>query len=111
TPRSSDRPARPGEVLILYAKGLGPTSPTVNPGNLFPREPLAVVTSPVEVLVNGKPSPPINQVGLPGTSDVYHVAFRVPDDTAAGPASVQIRAAWVPGPRHYRTLGLQRLGV
>jgi len=51
----------------------------------------------VEVLVNGKPSPTINQVGLPGSSDVYHVAFRVPDDTGAGTARVQISAAWVKG--------------
>ena len=26
---TSDKPARPGEVLILYAKGLGPTTPSV----------------------------------------------------------------------------------
>ena len=48
-------------------------------------------------MVNGKPSPAINQIGLPGTSDIYHVAFRVPDDAAAGPANVQISAAWVKG--------------
>jgi len=94
---TSDKPARPGEVLILYAKGLGPTSPSVNPGDPFPREPFAVVTSPVEVSVNGKPSATINQVGLPGTRDVYHVAFRIPDDTIAGASSVQISAAWVKG--------------
>jgi uncharacterized protein (TIGR03437 family) len=94
---TSDRPARRGEILILYAKGLGPTTPSVNPGDRYPREPFAVVNSPVEVLVDGRPSPAINQVGLPGSSDVYHVAFRVPDDTAAGTARVQISAAWVTG--------------
>jgi len=94
---TSDKPARPGEVLILYAKGLGATTPSVNPGDLFPGAPFAVVTSPIEVLVNGKPSPAINQIGLPGTSDFYHVAFRVPDDTVAGPTTVQIKAAWVTG--------------
>lgn len=94
---SSDKPARPGEVLILYAIGLGPTTPSVNPGDTFPGPPFAVVTSPVEVLVNGKPSPAINQIGLPGTSDIYHVAFRVPDDTTAGIARVQISSAWVKG--------------
>jgi uncharacterized protein (TIGR03437 family) len=94
---TSDRPARPGEILILYAKGLGPTTPSVNPGDQYPSEPFAVVNSPVEVLVNGRPSPAINQVGLPGSSDVYHVAFRVPEDTVAGAARVQISAAWVTG--------------
>jgi len=95
---TTDKPARSGEVLILYAKGLGPTTPSVSPGDPFPGEPFAVVTSPVEVLVNGKPSTTISQIGLPGTSDTYHVAFRVPDGTNAGTAKVQISAAWVKGP-------------
>ena len=94
---TSAKPARSGEVLILYAKGLGPTTPSVNPGDLFPGAPFAVVNSPVEVLVNGKSAPAINQIGLPGTSDIYHVAFRVPEGIAAGSATVQISAAWVKG--------------
>ena len=94
---TADKPARPGEVLILYAKGLGPTTPSVNTGDPYPGAPFAIVNSPVEVLVNGKSSPAINQIGLPGTSDVYHVAFRVPDDTTVGSTRVQISAAWVKG--------------
>ena len=94
---TSAKPARSGEVLILYAKGLGPTTPSVNPGDLFPGAPFAVVNSPLEVLVNGKAAPAINQIGLPATSDIYHIAFRVPEGTAAGSATVQISAAWVKG--------------
>jgi uncharacterized protein (TIGR03437 family) len=94
---TSAKPARSGEVLILYAKGLGPTTPSVNPGHLYPGAPFAVVNSPVEVLVNGKAAPAINAIDLPGTNDIYHVAFRLPDDTTAGTASVQISAAWVKG--------------
>ena len=94
---TSDKPARPGEVLILYAKGLGPTTPSVNPGDPYPGAPFAVVNSPVEVLVNGKSSPAINQIGAPGTKDTYRVDFRVPDDAAAGTAKVQLSAAWVTG--------------
>ncbi len=90
-------PARAGETLIVYAKGLGLTTPSVNPGDPFPSEPLAVAISPVEVFVNGKPSPAINQIGVPGTTETYRVDFRVPDDMASGAASVQISAAWVKG--------------
>src|SRR6185295_19973448 len=93
----SDRPARRGESLILYAKGLGPTNPSVNTGDPFPNGPYALVTSPVEVLVNGRPAPATNQLGVPGTTDTYRVDFRVPDGTAAGTANVQISAAWVKG--------------
>ena len=94
---NSANPARAGETLIVYAKGLGPTTALLNPGDPFPSEPLAIATSPVEVLVNGKSSPAINQIGLPGTTDTYRVDFRLPDDTVAGTANVQISAAWVKG--------------
>jgi len=97
SPVTSGRHAQRGEILIVYAKGLGPTSPGVNPGDPFPLEPIAVATSPVEVLVDGKASPAINQVGFPGTTDTYRVDFRVPDTTAAGMVPIQVSAAWVKG--------------
>jgi uncharacterized protein (TIGR03437 family) len=96
-PVTASSPARAGETLIVFAKGLGPTTPSLNPGDPFPREPLAIVTSPVDVFVNGKPLPTINQIGVPGSTDTYRVDFRVPDDIPAGTASVQISAAWVRG--------------
>jgi uncharacterized protein (TIGR03437 family) len=97
SPVTADRPARAGETLIVYAKGLGPTNPNVNPGDSFPSEPLAIATSPVEVLVNGRSVPAINQVGVPGTTDTYRVDFRVPDDTPTGTATLQLSAAWIKG--------------
>jgi uncharacterized protein (TIGR03437 family) len=55
TPVTADKPAQRGEVLIAIARGLGPTLPGVNPGDPFPRDPFAVVTSPVDVIVDGSP--------------------------------------------------------
>jgi uncharacterized protein (TIGR03437 family) len=97
-PVTADKPAQRGEVLIAIAKGLGPTLPGVNPGEPFPRDPFAVVTSPVEVSVDGKPAPVINQIGLPGTTDMYYIGFRAPETAAAGTARIQVSAAWVKGP-------------
>jgi len=97
SPVTAASPAHAGETLILYAKGLGPTTPSVNAGDRFPDQPLAIATSPIEVLLNGKSSPAINQIGVPGTSDTYRVDFRIPDDTPAGTANMQIAAAWVTG--------------
>ena len=90
-------PARAGEILIVYAKGLGPTIPSVNPGEPFPGEPYATATSPVEVLVDGKSSPAINKLGVPETKDTYRVDFQLPDETASGSASIWISAAWIRG--------------
>jgi uncharacterized protein (TIGR03437 family) len=97
SPVTSDRPAQKAETLIVYAKGLGPTKPGVNPGDPFPKEPFAVVTSPVEVLVGGKAAQAINQIGAPEAVDTYRIDFRVPDTTAAGMVPIQLSAAWVKG--------------
>ena len=69
-PVTQARPARAGEVLIILAKGLGPARNNI-PGQAFPAEPLAIVNSPVEVLVNGGSVAAINQIGVPATPDMY----------------------------------------
>jgi uncharacterized protein (TIGR03437 family) len=84
--------------LSLFVTGLGPTKPGVDPGKPFPTSPLAVVNSPVDVTVNGKPAEVTAAVGYPGTPDGYQVNFRVPSDASKGPATVQVAAAWIAGP-------------
>jgi uncharacterized protein (TIGR03437 family) len=97
SPVTAARPARRGETLMLYARNLGPTRPAVNYGDPFPVEPVAVITSPVTVLVDSKGSPAINQLGVPGTTDTYRIDFRVPDEVAAGTVALQVSAAWIRG--------------
>src|SRR5205807_2011386 len=88
------KPAKPGEILILFATGLGPTRPCVDPGQPFTADPLQVVNSPVQVLLNGTPSQVLYAGGYPGSVDGYQINFRVPDATAPGTASVQLTSAW-----------------
>ena len=87
---SAANPAAPGEVLSLFATGLGPTQPSAEPGKPFPSSPLAPVTSPLEVRVNGKPAEVLAAVGLPGTVDGYQVNFRLPADIGKGPVAIQL---------------------
>jgi hypothetical protein len=94
---TASKPATQGEILSLFATGLGPVVPGVDPGQPFPSNPLAVVNSPVEVTVNGKAAEVIGAAGYPGAVDGYQVNFRVPSDTAKGPASIQVTAAWISG--------------
>jgi uncharacterized protein (TIGR03437 family) len=54
--------------------------------------------SPVDVTVDGKSAEVLAAVGYPGTVDGYQVNFRVPADTSAGTATLQVSAAWIPGP-------------
>jgi hypothetical protein len=94
---SASKPVAAGEIVSLFATGLGPTRPGLDPGQPFPPSPLAVVNSPVEVMVNGKPAEVLAAVGYPGAVDGYQVNFRVPSDTAKGTVFLQVSAAWIPG--------------
>jgi uncharacterized protein (TIGR03437 family) len=91
------KPAMPGEILTLYASGLGPTRPGVEPGQPFPAGSAHLCNSPVDVLVNGKPGDVHYCGGYPGAIDRYQVNFRVPEGVASGSASVQLTAAWIEG--------------
>jgi hypothetical protein len=92
---TASHPAAAGEILALYASGLGPTRPGVDPGKPFPSTVRAIVSSPVEVTVNGKSAEVLAAVGYPGGVNGYQVNFRVPSEIAKGAATVQISAAWV----------------
>ncbi len=96
-PVSAARPAAQGELLSIFATGLGPTTLSLDPGEAFPATPPAPVNSPVEVLVNGKPAELIGAVGFPGAVDGYQVNFRLPADTPKGTATIQLTAAWING--------------
>jgi uncharacterized protein (TIGR03437 family) len=98
SPVTASKPAAAGEILSLFATGLGPTVPGVDPGQPRPSSPLVSVNSPVEVTVNGKPAEVLAAVGYPGAVDGYQVNFRIPSDAAKGPATVQVGAAWIAGP-------------
>jgi uncharacterized protein (TIGR03437 family) len=97
SPVSASNPAAAGEILSLFATGLGPTRASLTPGQPFPSSPLAVVNSPIDVTVNGKSADVLAAVGYPGAVDGYQVNFRVPPDTGAGTATLQISSAWIPG--------------
>lgn len=89
------KPARAGEILTIFARGLGPTGAKIDPGAPFPADPLANVNGPVEVTVNGASVEALGAVGYPGTTDAYQVNFRVPADAAKGTASLQLSVAWI----------------
>jgi len=91
---SASKPAAPGELLSLFATGLGPVRGVVA-GQPFPSNPAAPVNSPVQVTVNGKAAEVIGAVGYPGSADGYQVNFRVPPDASKGTASIQVSAAWI----------------
>ena len=98
---TASNPARTGEVLVMRAKGLGPTRPSLIPVGFRPfgEDPYEEVNSPVEVTLGGKEAEVVNKIGWPGTLDLYRVDFRVPSTGGTpGMAALRLTAAWINGP-------------
>jgi len=100
SPVTTTNPAHPGELLIVAATGLGPVKPGILPAGVAPFSgpPYQEVSAPVTVLFNGNEVPVTTKVGWPGQKNVYWVDFPVPSDAATGTATLQLTAAWIPGP-------------
>jgi hypothetical protein len=93
---SASKPAKAGELLTLYATGLGPTVPALAPGGVFTANPLETANSPVAITVGGQPADVLYAGGYPGSTDGFQINFRVPSGVAPGPAPVQLTAAFIP---------------
>lgn len=94
---TASKPAAPGEILSIFATGLGSTRPSVVAGQPFPSNLLTVVGSLVEVRVNGRSAIVLGAYGLPGAVDGYQVNVRLPTSTAKGSAAVELSAGGVSG--------------
>jgi len=91
------KPAAAGELLSIFATGLGPVNAAIDPGQPFPSDPVAFVNSPVDVMVNGTSAEVLAAVGYPGATDGYQVNFRMPSGVAKGTATLQLNVAWIAG--------------
>ena len=86
-------PATAGEVLVMYASGMGPTSPMVPAGTAAPANPLAVTVNQAFV-TTGPTVTAVQFSGLaPGMVGVYQINFAVPSGLKAGAQPLAISAA------------------
>lgn len=95
-PVTATNPARPGEMITLEVRNLGPTMTPVEYGAVFPDGNLAVVSSPVDVLCGATAVTATTKVGWPGTTNKYRVDFQVPTGIGPGETNIQVIAAFVP---------------
>jgi len=92
----SGHPAKPGEFLVMYLTGMGPTNPSVPTGAAAPvSEPLARVTMQPTVTVDGQ-SASVAYAGLtPGSVGLYQINFQVPENANSGDLNVVVTLAGV----------------
>jgi uncharacterized protein (TIGR03437 family) len=82
------RPAHPGEIVILYATGLGQTTPPVEPGRIPTTAAPLVTASDFQVLLDGQPAPQANVLyaGVaPFFAGLYQINLQLPAYTATNP--------------------------
>jgi len=78
---SAASPAMPGEVIILFAEGLGRTQPDIQSGEVVSRATPILALAGLQILLNGTPVPPasILYAGLaPGFSGLYQINLVLP---------------------------------
>lgn len=94
---TAEEPARKGDVLIIYASGLGAVGPRTGTGEASPGGPLAVGTFSVTGLFvgsGGEVGAPVLFSGLaPGFVGVFQVNVQVPEDAPSGTVDLFLQSA------------------
>ncbi len=79
---SPQNPARPNEIVHLYARGVGGVDPAVPIGEIGPGEPPAVITGSFacgDITGNSRQEMEVLYAGLaPGTIGFYQISVRIP---------------------------------
>jgi uncharacterized protein (TIGR03437 family) len=85
---STSSPAMPGEVIVIYAVGLGPTIPEQNDGQIPPRSAVIADFASMNVLLNGAPvvHSTIQYAGItPGCAGLYQINLLLPTPLPSNP--------------------------
>jgi uncharacterized protein (TIGR03437 family) len=77
-------PAAPGDVIILWGTGFGPTSPSAPAGEETPSTTTYNTATTVSVTVGNKPATVYGAALAPGYAGLYQVAIQIPASLANG---------------------------
>jgi len=80
------RPAARGEILSIFATGLGQTKDSVATGTAAPQDRLVRLDNKVKVVVGGVEIDPVFSGLAPGSVGLYQVNARLPPEVPAGVA-------------------------
>jgi uncharacterized protein (TIGR03437 family) len=78
-------PAMPGEYVVVYLSGMGPTTVPVASGTASPSSPLDATADPPTITLNGEAVPNVYFSGLtPTLAGLYQIDLQVPADAPNG---------------------------
>lgn len=81
------RPAKPGDIILLYGTGWGPTDPSFTTGELASGAAQVLAGANPSVTLGGVPLAPndVLYVGVtPNTAGLFQLAIRIPEGTTPG---------------------------
>jgi uncharacterized protein (TIGR03437 family) len=81
-------PAKPGDVIILWGTGFGPTNPLAPVGVQVPADRTYLTALPVTVTVGGVAAPVFGTALAPGFAALYQVAIQIPASVPDGDLQV-----------------------
>jgi len=81
-------PAKPGETIILWGTGFGPTTPAVASGVVPPPSPVANMANPVTVTIGNLSATVLGAALAPGNAGLYQIAVQVPSAAPDGDLAV-----------------------
>ncbi len=90
--------AKPGEVLILWGTGFGPTDPTAPSGSAVPADKTYATTNTPTVAINNVQATVYGAALAPGFGGLYQVAIQVPPSLADGDWPIQVTIAGAQSP-------------
>lgn len=83
-PGTTTTPAKPGDILILWGTGFGPSNPTVPQGQVTPSNTTYSTTTPPTVIIGGASAKVYGAALAPGFAGLYQVAIQVPTSLGNG---------------------------
>jgi uncharacterized protein (TIGR03437 family) len=86
---STTVPAKPGDVIILWATGFGPTMPPAPSGVSVPASGGFSTASAPTVTINNTPAIVYGAALAPGSAGLYQIAIQVPTTLADGDWQIQ----------------------
>jgi uncharacterized protein (TIGR03437 family) len=91
-------PAKPGDVIILWGTGFGPTTPAPPQGWVTPATPIFYTSNPVSVTVGDTPATVYGAALAPYYAGLYQVAIQIPPSLADGDYPVVATVAGASSP-------------
>jgi uncharacterized protein (TIGR03437 family) len=91
-------PAKPGETIILYGTGFGPTTPVVPSGMAIPASPTYVTTVLPTATLNNAPVTVLGASLVAGSAGLYQVSIQIPSSIGTGDLSLQVSIGGMTSP-------------